>query len=921
MDNGTDGTDGTDARCQLSPEQTRRACDPAQLAFATTDDLPEPQELPGQQRAQEAIAFALEMGDEGYHLYVSGEPGCGRLTAALKAVRAKAIARAAPADCCYVYHFERPDEPRGISLPAGGAEDFARRVDDFVGACRRELRRAFGGDTYRQQRDAVLKGLTARHRSIMEHLQREGLAHGFLIQPMPDGLATVALAPARERTTAPADAGHAQPQPGRPAQSEDLEPLTPQQFAALSEVERERIGAERDLVAELIAAALPRLEALQEEARERLRELDGTLAHKAVGRLTEGLVALYPDNPRVVDYVRHLGNDIATHADVLAGIVTETGAGPAGDTSPGSSEPGAEDSVADGARSGARSERETNAAEPNQPDGLPFDADGEGAAHERPALATLLRRYRVNVLVAHHTDDHAPVVQELNPTYPNLLGHVEFGLRGGLPFTDHLLIQAGAFHRANGGFLILLARDLLSRPRSWEALKRALRFGVIGIDSDGELPTMPASASLRPEPIAAHMKVLLIGEPAIFDALMLLDPEFPELFTVRAEFETAVARTPEAERFYAQFAGQVAREASVPGLTPGAVALLVEEGSRWAQDQERVAADLRGLRRLIVEAGQRARDAGAPATAREHLAGAIAASGRRMGLVSDKLDDLIDRRVIMIDTCGSVVGQVNGLTVMSAAGYTFGKPARITSRTAPGLAGIINLERETAMSGPAHSKGILILAGYLAGRFARDFPLSLAGSICFEQIYGQIEGDSASSAELYALLSSLSGIPIKQALAVTGSVNQRGEIQPVGAVTEKVEGFFHVCARRGLTGEQGVIIPRANVRDLMLREEVVEAIRGGRFHLYAVETVDEGIELLTGVPAGAEDEAGGFPAGTINAGVSQTLRLYAQHMRNFAPVAATRSDGNSPAAPVPAGAPRNAILSTKLATGKRVTSR
>jgi predicted ATP-dependent protease len=319
----------------------------------------------------------------------------------------------------------------------------------------------------------------------------------------------------------------------------------------------------------------------------------------------------------------------------------------------------------------------------------------------------------------------------------------------------------------------------------------------------------------------------------------------------------------------------------LPGFAPDAVALLVEEGSRWAADQERLSADLRALRRLIVEAGQVAQAESAQTTLRSHVVSAIAARERRMSLVSDRLDDLIDQRVIMVDTTGAVIGQVNGLTVMSSAGYAFGKPARITARTAPGRAGIVNLERETAMSGPAHSKGILILTGYLAGRFATGYPLSLTGSICFEQIYGEIEGDSASSAELYALLSSLSGVPINQSLAVTGSVNQRGEIQPVGAVTEKVEGFYHVCARRGLTGEQGVIIPQANVRNLMLREEVVEAIRAKRFHVFVVETVDQGMELLTGTPAGCEDAHGAFAEGTVNELVGRTLRRYAELMRGF----------------------------------------
>ncbi len=853
----------THAPWELAPEQTRNVCDPARFAFATTDALPEPRDMPGQRRAQEAIAFALGMGDEGYHLYISGEPGSGRLTAALKAVKAAADSRAAADDWCYVHNFERPSEPWAISLPAGGGQTFARHVESFVGACRGELRRVFRSDAYRQQRIALLKDIGSRHDRIIEQLQQEGLAHGFLVQMTPGGLAVLAV------KQAPATvAGHADDDRLATARAGRIEPLSPEDFATLSGAEQERLRAERDLVGEAIAHALPQLAALQEEAGARIRELNQTVAQQAVERLSERLIAQYAGQPRVTDYLRHLENDIVAHADTLIATAEESGG------------EGYAPEVSENAAAQEDGATESNTAS------MGYSAHNENLAleedvQERPALAALLRRYSVNVLVTHRADDHAPVVQELNPTYPNLLGRVEFGLRMGLPFTDHLMIKAGALHHANGGYLILQARDLLSHPGSWGAVKRALRFGVISIESDGELQTMPASASLRPEPIPVRMKLILIGEPEIFDVLMALDPEFAELFTVRAEFDTDVPRTAEVERFYAEFTGHVARSARIPGLAPDAVGLLVEEGSRWVGNQERLSARLRGLQHLIVEAGRLAQAENAPITTRSHVTRAISARERRLSFMSDKLDELIDQRVIMIDTDGVVVGQVNGLTILSAAGYAFGKPARITARTAPGLAGIVNLERETAMSGPAHAKGILILGGYLAGRFARDYPLSLAGSICFEQIYGEIEGDSASSAELYALLSSLSGIPIRQSLAVTGSVNQRGEVQPVGMVTEKIEGFYDVCRRRGLTGEQGVIIPRANVRNLMLREDVVEAIYARQFHVYAVSTIDEGLELLTGIPAGREDLDGVFPKGSVNQRVEQTLRLFSERMRGF----------------------------------------
>jgi predicted ATP-dependent protease len=836
-------------RAELRAEQVRAALDPAVLGFDTTASLAAPASVAGQERALESVAFALGINDQQYNLYVSGEPGTGRSTAVERAVQRAAAARHAASDWCYVHHFERPGEPLALELPAGSAMAFAHTLDACVIACRRALRRAFAEEVYRQQRQTLLKDINLQREQTLDRLQGEALAHGFLLQATPTGLATI---PLKRTETAAAAAGPS----ATPAAHQGLEPMTPLEFEALPSEERRRLNAESDLVQELAARILPQLRALEDEARARLQDLDAQIARKAVATETDGLIARYQDTDGVAEFLRHVMADIVAHADVLRAMPSQ-------------------EAPVEPPREGADEIPET---EPARPDAL-LDLDGD--LSERPDVAILLRRYRVNVLVSGQEHQTAAVVQEINPSYANLVGRIEFGLRDGLPFTDHLLLKPGAFHRANGGYLILQARDLFSHPRAWEAVKRVLRFGVVSMEGDDEAGIVPASASLRPQPIPVRVKVILIGDPETYGLLLALDPEFPALFKVRADFASSMPRTREAEQFYAQFAGHVARCAAHPPLTADAVAALIEEGSRWVEDQTRVSTVLSAVRDLAVEAGSIAATGRAPATTGAHVAQAIATRERRMSLVPDRLDEMIGEGTILIDTTSEVVGQVNGLTVMSIGGYAFGKPARITARTAPGLAGIVNLERETLMSGPAHSKGILVLGGYLAGRFARDFPLSLAGTICFEQVYGEIEGDSASSAELFALLSSLADAPIRQGLAVTGSVNQRGEIQAIGGVNQKIEGFYKVCARQGLTGEQGVIIPRANVRHLMLRPEVVAAIGAGRFHVYAISTIDEGIELLTGVPAGAANAGGVFPAGSVNERVSRTLCRFTRSMRQF----------------------------------------
>ena len=842
---------------ELHAEQARRRANATRFSFVSTDELPPAPELVGQRRAQEAIDFALHIEDGAYNLYVSGRAGSGRLTSVLSTAKRVAAREPAPCDWCYVHRFERPGEPMALSLPAGAGQAFAHDVDTFVAACRRELARMFTSDGYRTQRKTVLKEVGTQHGQILDELMKLALAHGFILQPTPTGISLIPIHPLeRHRIVGSLPTPHA----GRPP---EIRPLTPEEFSTLPADEQERLRAENAVVQEAIERSLPRLQQLELEAIERVQQLDSESARRTVDECARRYLARYMEQDHTDGYVRNMCADIVTHARVL------------GEQSPNLERPAHDgDSDSPATVSGAET-----------PD-LPGDEDalavGEmlstDGAREQVVLSSLLRRYKVNVLVARDAQEHAPVVQEINPTAWNLVGHTEFGLRNGIPYTDHLMVRAGALHRANGGYLLLEVRDLFRHPESWDALKRVLRFRLIDVDTSDDLRVTIARASLRPEPIPVRLKVILIGDPEIYHALTALDPEFGELFAVRADFENDLPWNDETEHFYAQFAGMSAREAKGPPLTPDAVAAVIEEAGRWAEDQDRLTARMRAVKDFVLEACYYARNAGAQKTERAHVNEAIAARERRLGMVPDKLNQLIENNTIMIDTSGTVVGQVNGLTVLSVADYEFGLPARITARTSPGAAGIVNLERETMMSGPAHSKGILILNGYLAGRYASDFPLSLSGSICFEQIYGEIEGDSASSAELYALVSSLAGVPIKQSLAVTGSVNQRGEVQAVGGVTAKVEGFFHVCQQRGLTGQEGVLIPRANARNLMLREEVAEAIRAGKFHIYSISTVDEGIEILTGMPAGARIEG---DEDTINARVWRRLRSFTELVRSF----------------------------------------
>lgn len=489
---------------------------------------------------------------------------------------------------------------------------------------------------------------------------------------------------------------------------------------------------------------------------------------------------------------------------------------------------------------------------------------------------TAFIKYRVNLLVDNSETAGAPVVFETNPTFANLFGSIEYEGEFGVLATDFTKIKKGALHAANGGYLVLQATDVFKNYWVWDALKRTLKNREIVIENLMKNMNLGGPVSLQPEPIPLDVKVILIGEPLLYQLLYHYDPDFPKLFKIKADFDLETERSRENVFKYAAFISSVCHRENLPHFDRTAVAKIIEYSSRLVDDQEKLSVHFNKISELIYEAAAWATRAGSRLVTAAHVDKAVAEKNLRSNLIEQRIQELILDGTIMIDTTGWVVGQVNGLAVYDLGDHRFGRPSRITAKTFMGGKGVINIERETRLSGQIHDKGVLTLSGYLGGQYALDKPLTLSASLGFEQLYGGIEGDSASSAELFALLSSLADLPIYQGIAVTGSVNQRGEIQPVGGINQKIEGFFRICLARGLTGDQGVIIPYQNVRNLMLDEDVIGAVKAKQFHIYPIRHVDEGIEILTGVKAGQRGKDGSFPKGTVHYRVDQRLREWAE---------------------------------------------
>ncbi|MFO1539288.1 MAG: Lon protease family protein [Chloroflexota bacterium] len=793
-----------------------RTCPPAALRFRTTADLPDIDRIVGQERAVEAIDLAARIAGPGYNIFALGPPGIGKMAALRQSLEQQAAGMPVPDDWCYVHDFDDPQRPRALRLPAGMGVTLRDAMAQLCVELQGAIVAAFESEAYRERRSALESDAERARETVLHELEAAATAVGIAIVRTPIGLA---VAPTRDGTV-----------------------LEPDAFHALPDAEQARLRSAMEAIGARLEGVLHTLATAQRDLRRAIRALEGEVTRSAVRHLVDELRARFTGQAGVIAYLDAVEADVATRAPEILAVA----------------------SAGEGGGQAAAAAAALAAANGGQvPD--PF------------------RRYRVNVLVDRNGGTSAPFVVADHPTVANLVGRVEHAAHLGTLVTDFTLIRPGALHRANGGYLVIAAEKLLTQPYAWESLKRALRTREVRVESVPQTLGLLTTVALEPAPIPLELKVALTGDRRLYYLLCAYDPEFLELFKVQADFEDEIPRTPETIAAYAGLMATLARRAGLRPLTAGAVARAIEHLSRLAADQAHLATQVGRLIDLLREA-----DLVAAGTGRAHIDtpeidAALAARRRRSGRIAEALQEQLALGVVRVETAGNVVGQVNALSVIALGDTAFGHPSRVTASVRMGRGEVVDIEREVELGGPLHSKGVLILSGFLGDRFGGPgrigAPLALTASLVFEQSYGGVEGDSASLAELCALLSAIGGLPIRQDIALTGSVDQRGQVQAIGGVNEKIEGFFDACVARGLTGTQGVLIPAANVDHLMLDARVVAACRERRFRIRPVATVDEAMEILTGRSAGSRDADGLFPARSVNGHVENGLQALAQAAR------------------------------------------
>ncbi len=789
---------------ELSYEMLKNECKPDILPFDDTSQLEPLDDLIGQERAKRAMEFGLAVKSKGYNIYISGLTGTGKTSYAASCIKKAAAGGKVPDDWCYVYNFEKPNQPLALNLPAGMGRTFQKDMEEFIKTLKSERAKAFDSEDYEREKSAILKEFQEKRNALLEQLGNEAEKYGFKAKVTNAGIYFLPVI--------------------------DGKTLSEQEYGALDNEARQEINRKSETVQLEAMSALRKIKNIEKEAEEKVEEWEQKVAMFAMGIQFSDLKEKYRDFPKVIEYLEKVRTNILENLDDFR------------------------------------------------------DEDSD----RRPPLPLFKRisgshtdKYKVNLLVDNGGLTGAPVIVDFNPTYSNLVGKLEYENEFGSLVTDFTMIKPGLLHLANGGYLVLQAKDVLTNLQSWDALKRVLKTGRVAIENMGEQLGLATFSTLKPEPIPVDMKVVLIGNDMLYHLLYELDEDFKKFFKVKVDFDDEMERNEENILKLARFISGFCRREKALHFDRTGVARVVEYSSRHIEHKEKLSTRFNDLVEILIEANTWAQVEGCGLVTGEHVKKAIAEKEYRSNKYNSRMLELLSEGTMMIDTEGEVVGQVNGLSIIDLGDYVFGRPSRITATTYMGESGIVNIEREVDMSGTFHSKGVLILSGYIGQKYAQEIPLSLSASLCFEQLYSGVEGDSASSAELYAILSSLSDAPIKQSIAVTGSVNQKGEIQPVGGVTRKIEGFFELCRMRGLNGRHGVIIPHQNIRNLMLKDEVIEAVKKGLFHIYPVRTIDQGIEILTGIKAGEKGPDGTFPPDTINYRVYRKLRRFAETVASY----------------------------------------
>ena len=797
---------------QLTAEQLYLACDTSQWDFTTTTELEPISEPLGQQRALEAIEFAVDMQRDGYNLFVVGQPGLGKHQLIRQVLGREGVRQKPLYDWCYINNFANPQKPKVMQLPSGMAQKLRRDMETLVEDLLTSLPSSFQSEEYRNRRQAIEDEFQQRQEQAFKKLSKEAKEKGVAVMRTPNGYT---LGPVK-----------------------DGELIDTEVFKKLPQEEQNRIEKIIDEMQLELQEIIRQMPLMLREHHQRIKALNHEITRHTVELLIAWIENNYHDQPAVLEYLAEVKQSAIENVDAF----------------------------------------------------LPKSSKTQ--AENISTLVAQFHEYQINIIVDNTDTASAPIIVEDNPTYQNLIGRVEYISQMGTLLTDFTLIKPGALQRANGGFLVLEARKVLSNAFAWEGLKRAVKANEVVIESLEAMLSLARTLSLEPQSIPLDVKVILTGEPLLFYLLKQYDPEFSQLFKVMADFSETTPRSGESTQLYARLISAMQQQHNIRPLNRQAVARIIEHAARAAADSEKLSLQMDSMADLLHESDYWAGKAGADEISETDVARAIDKQRTRQNKYQQLLQEQISRGIRVIATEGEQVAQVNGLSVLQTGDYAFGLPSRITATARLGQGGVTDIEREAKLGGHIHAKGVMILSAYLASHYAQKQPLPLSATLTFEQSYGMVDGDSASAAELCALLSALGNLPLKQSLAVTGSINQFGELQAIGGVNEKIEGFFELCQTRGLSGEQGVIIPHSNQVHLMLREEVREAVVQQRFHIYTADHVQEVMQLLCGLPAGSTDAEGNYPEGSFNRQIQAAITRLQQLRKQFSDQSHSKSGSN-----------------------------
>ena len=787
---------------ELSYRDLKMTCDTNLFHFETTEELEPISTGIGQDRGIKALEFGVNVDVKGYNIYIEGPSGTGKTMYTKNYLTSISTKKKVPCDWCYVYNFERPNEPVAISLPAGQGKEFKNGMDGFIKEIKKDIKKTFNADDFEKEKALIRQEFETKRSELLDKLNEKSMNYGFQVKAAQNG---IYMMPVVE---------------GKVIEEEE--------FDKLDDSIKQQYEEKSTIVQAQIMEVIGKLKDIERQSEKRISEWQSNIALLTINVHINYLKSQFKRNKKITKFLNDVRQDVLTNISYFL------------------------------------EEEQKN------------QQQAQGASNPLTKRVDPSLNYRVNLFVDNSNLQGAPVIMDSNYSYNNIFGTIEYENYYGSLRTDHTMLKPGLLQQANGGYIIFQAKDLLSNAICYDSLKKYLRVKEIGIENPAEQRSSMLLISLKPEPIPLDVKVVLIGNAQLYHSLLEMDPDFRKLFKIKVEFEDDAIINEENVNKLARFIHSFCEQEQLPHLDKSAMSRTVEYASRLAGSNKKLSTNFNDIIPIIGEAGTWARLAKSKVVTEEFINKALFERIERVKKYDTKYVEMIKDNTLLINTSGYKVGEINGLTIMQIGDFAFGKPSKITVNTYSGKSGIINVEREVELSGSSHSKGVFILSGYLGQMFAQDIPLCLTASICFEQLYNGVDGDSASSTELYGLLSSLSEIPINQGIAVTGSVNQKGEIQPIGGVNEKIEGFFQICKMRGLDGSHGVMIPIQNVDNLQLSEEVIDAVKNKQFHIYSISNIDEGIEILTGVPAGKRDSNGHFPAGTVNYLVYEKLKKYAQ---------------------------------------------